>query len=57
MSKKRKRDRFGLFIQALGSALTGGGIIAEIILRADIWFIVITAGSLIYSLGVKLRGW
>ena len=55
--ERRERDRLfrlGIALQALASALTGAGIAIEIVLRADIGYILITAGSFVFAIATKL---
>ena len=54
--RKRRRDyfRLGIALQALSSCLTGAGIAVELMAKADIGFILISVGSLLFGIACKL---
>ncbi len=45
----------GIIIQVVGITATCFGICLEIYYKADIYFTVITAGSLLFAVGTKLK--
>lgn len=52
----KKRNRAGDLIQLTGLVVCGVGIGFELALRAAVWFIVITVGSILFAIGTKLKG-
>jgi len=56
MEKKTKTNRTGQVVQLIGLITLGAGIGLEIAFRASVWFTVITAGSIIFTVGTKLKG-
>lgn len=45
----------GNIVQLIGVVSVSIGITLECILGADIWYILITAGSLVFALGTKFK--
>lgn len=52
---EEKKDVLGIIGQYMGSILLGIGIGLEIAKGADLYFILISAGSAIYAAATKLR--
>ena len=52
---EEKKDVLGIIGQYMGSILLGIGIGVEIAKGADLYFILISAGSAIYAAATKLR--
>jgi len=52
---EKKKDVLGIIGQYMGSILLGIGIGLEIAKGADLYFILISAGSAIYAAATKLR--
>ena len=50
------KSRKGEAIQLLGLVLMGAGITLEIIYQGEIFLIMITAGSLFFAVGTKIKG-
>jgi len=51
-----RKDFAGELIQLMGVLLLGGGITCEIIQGGDIYFVVITIGCIIFTIGTKIKG-
>jgi len=49
------REDLGIFGQWLGGVLVGIGVGIELSLGADIGYVIITMGSLIYAAATKIR--
>ena len=60
LTEKRKeekdKERRGSGIQLAGMIAVIAGIIYEVITKAHIGFFMITAGSLVFAIGTKIRG-
>lgn len=60
LTEKRKeekdKERRGTGIQLAGMIAVMLGIIYEVITKAHIGFFMITAGSLVFAIGTKIRG-
>jgi len=56
MPRKTEKDYTGELIQLIGLVTLGAGIGLELAFRGSIWFTVITAGSIIFTVGTKLKG-
>jgi len=52
---KEKLDRIGIVGQWLSGVLVGIGVGIEIAMQADVGYILITLGSLLYAAFTKLR--
>ena len=50
------RARIGEIIQLAGLVVTGAGVGIELALKADVGFIYITIGSILFAIGCKLKG-
>ena len=51
-----KKDSRGTGVQLAGMIAVVVGIIYEIITKAHIGFFLITAGSLVFAIGTKIKG-
>ena len=54
--KNKDKERRGSKIQVVGIIAVVVGIIYEIITKAHIGFFMITAGSLVFAIGTKIKG-
>mgnify|MGYP005669120765 CR=1 FL=1 len=56
MSRKvpHRLFRLGVALQAVASALVGAGIGIEISMHADVGYVLITLGSLVFGIACKL---
>ena len=50
-----RMEKLGIVLQAVAGIMCGIGAGVEIATGADIWYAVITIGSLLYAIGTKLR--
>ena len=50
----KKLFRLGVALQALSSCLTGAGIAIELMAKAEIGFVLITVGALLFGIASKL---
>jgi len=51
-----RRDWLGELIQLMGVIFLGSGITLEIIRGGDIYFIIITVGCILFTIGTKIKG-
>jgi len=51
-----RKDFLGELIQLAGVLLLGSGITCEIIKGGNVWFIIITIGCVIFTIGTKIKG-
>ena len=54
--EEKNKERRGTGIQLAGMIAVIAGIIYEVITKAHIGFFMITAGSLVFAIGTKIRG-
>lgn len=54
--EEKDKERRGTGIQLAGMIAVMLGIIYEVITKAHIGFFMITAGSLVFAIGTKIRG-
>ena len=54
--KEKDKDSRGTAVQLAGMIAVIAGIIYEVIKKAHIGFFMITAGSLVFAIGTKIRG-
>ena len=52
---KHPDSKIGIFIQSIGLVFLGFGIVLEIVYKADIYFLGITIGSVVFTIGTKIR--
>ena len=50
------KKHYGDLIQFTGMIMLGVGVCCEIVYRADIYYILITVGAIIFSIGTKVKG-
>lgn len=50
-----KWDKVGIVVQSIAGCVVGIGIGLELAMGADLGFVLITLGSLLYAIGTKLR--
>jgi len=55
MPKRRDWDKIGIVVQSIAGIIVGIGIGIEMSMGADIGYIAISLGSLLYAIGTKLR--
>ena len=53
---KSLKKIYGDLIQLIGIVMLGVGVACEIIYRADVFYILITLGAIIFSIGTKIKG-
>lgn len=53
---KWNRKTIGDLIQLIGVLLLGAGVVCEIIYMADIYYVVITVGAVVFTIGTKIKG-
>ena len=54
--EEKDKDSGGTAVQFAGMIAVIAGIIYEVITKAHIGFFMITAGSLVFAIGTKIRG-
>lgn len=54
--KISRREKLGMAIQTVGVLIVIVGVLVEVQLGADAGFVCITAGSLGFAIGTKLKG-
>jgi len=54
--KEEEKGNWGTGVQFAGMIAVVAGIIYEIITKAHIGFFLITAGSLVFAIGTKIKG-
>lgn len=47
---------YGDLIQLIGVIMLGAGVICEIIYKADVFYVIITIGAIVFTIGTKVKG-
>ena len=55
LEDREKREKLGIVMQTISGIIVGIGIGIEVALGADLGFILISCGSLLYAIATKLR--
>ena len=55
LEDRERREKFGIVMQTVSGIIVGIGIGIEIAMGAELGFILISCGSMLYALATKLR--
>ena len=55
LEDRERREKFGIVMQTVSGIIVGIGIGIEVALGADMGFVLISVGSLLYAIATKLR--